>query len=75
MDLLSQDAEKVRQRRSRIDQRLTETQRTEAYASSLRLLRPCWTVFFEHPEVILVLVLNGNFRTYFWPQLNSLAAS
>jgi len=39
-----QDAEKVRQRRARIAQR---PQRTEAYASPLRSLRPCWTAFLR----------------------------
>jgi hypothetical protein len=39
-----QDAEKVRQRRSRIAQGLNVP---KPYASPLRSLRPCWTAFLS----------------------------
>jgi len=45
-----QDAEKVRQRRSRISQRLTVR---HEYDSPLRSLRPCWTAFLRILRAIL----------------------
>ena len=46
-----QDAEKVRQLRSRIFQTLNVPQ---GYASGLHSLRPCWTVFLSILHLYLV---------------------
>jgi hypothetical protein len=42
--LCSQDAEKIRQRRSRVVQTLNVPR---GYASDLHSLRPCWTAFLS----------------------------
>src|SRR5437867_11843147 len=49
---ISQDAEKVRQRRSRFAQKLNVPKRTP---SPLRSLRPCWTAFLIILRGVLLL--------------------
>jgi hypothetical protein len=50
--LLLQDAEKVRQLRSRFAQKLNVPKRTP---SPLRSLRPCWTTFLSILRGVLLL--------------------
>jgi hypothetical protein len=50
--LLKQDAEKVRQRRSRFAQKLNVPKRTP---SPLCSLRPCWTIFLSILRGVLLL--------------------
>ena len=55
--VFQQDAEKVRQRRSRIAQRLTVRQE---YDSPHRSLRPCWTAFVRILRAILIPTRHMN---------------
>ena len=52
--VLYQDAEKVRQWRSRFAQRLNVSKRTP---SPLRALRPCWTAFLSILRGLPLIVL------------------
>ena len=58
-----QDAEKVRQRRSRVAQRLNVPKRTTRLFAAALLDR-----LFEHPEVILALASYEQFEPYCWHQ-------
>jgi len=67
---ISQDAEKVRQRRSRFAQKLNVPKRTP---SPLRSLRPCWTAFLSILRGVLLLSstcepLNFHRATIVFPQ-------
>jgi hypothetical protein len=50
--MLSQEAEKVRQQRSRFAQKLNVPKRTP---SPLRSLRPCWAAFLSILRAVLAL--------------------
>jgi putative transposase len=68
---LWQDAEKVRQRRSRIAQRLTVP---HEYDSPLRSLRPCWTAFLRILRAILIPTRHVN-RSHCIAQKSSFSAA